>query len=284
VPDTDRGPSGATSAGGSDLALRVASSLLLAPLALGAAYVGGWPFVAFWSLAALGIFWEWTWLVAGEQRKWVLALGGAALVMALALASVDRPVTALIAIALGGAAAGAVAPDDRRGWAAAGLPYAGAIGIAPIVLRSDHEDGFVAMVFLFAIVWSTDSVAYFCGRLIGGPKLMPQVSPKKTWSGAIGGLIGAVVAAIVVGRLATLVELAAPAGIGAILSVFAQGGDLFESRLKRTFGAKDSSHLIPGHGGLMDRLDGFVAAAAIAALIGILRGGLDAPARGLLVW
>ncbi len=87
-----------------------------------------------------------------------------------------------------------------------------------------------------------------------------------------------------VGRLATLAAIGALAGIAAVLSIFAQGGDLFESRLKRTFGAKDSSHLIPGHGGLMDRLDGFVTAAAIAALIGVLRGGLDAPARGLLVW
>jgi phosphatidate cytidylyltransferase len=284
VPDADPGSSGTKAASGSELALRVASSLLLAPLAVGAAYIGGWPFMLFWGLAALGIFWEWTWLVAGERRKWVLALGGSALVIAVALASIGRPAAALIAIALGGVAAGAMAPRERRGWSAAGLPYAGAIGVAPIMLRSDNQDGFLAMVFLFAIVWSTDSVAYFCGRLIGGPKLLPRVSPKKTWSGAIGGLIGAVAVAVVVGRLAALAEIAPLAGIGAVLSIFSQGGDLFESQLKRTFGAKDSSHLIPGHGGLMDRLDGFVVAAAVAALVGILRGGIEAPARGLLVW
>jgi len=279
----DPGSSG-VQASGSELMLRIASALLLAPLALGSAYIGGWPFVIFWSLAALGIWWEWTWLVAGERSKWVLMAGGSALVISLVLASLGRPAVAVLVVALGSAAAGAVAPAGRRGWAAAGLPYAGAVGIAPIMLRSDSEDGFLAMVFLFAIVWTTDSAAYFCGRMIGGPKLLAQVSPKKTWSGAIGGLAGAIIAAIAVAEVAGLAQVAALAGIGAILSVFAQAGDLFESRLKRTFGAKDSSHLIPGHGGLMDRLDGFVAAAAAAALIGILLGGIEAPAQGLLVW
>jgi len=279
----DPGSSG-VQASGSELMLRIASALLLAPLALGSAYIGGWPFVIFWSLAALGIWWEWTWLVAGERSKWVLMAGGSALVISLVLASLGRPAVAVLVVALGSAAAGAVAPAGRRGWAAAGLPYAGAVGIAPIMLRFDSEDGFLAMVFLFAIVWTTDSAAYFCGRMIGGPKLLAQVSPKKTWSGAIGGLAGAIIAAIAVAEVAGLAQVAALAGIGAILSVFAQAGDLFESRLKRTFGAKDSSHLIPGHGGLMDRLDGFVAAAAAAALIGILLGGIEAPAQGLLVW
>jgi phosphatidate cytidylyltransferase len=120
--------------------------------------------------------------------------------------------------------------------------------------------------------------------MIGGPKLLPRVSPKKTWSGAIGGLAGAVLAAVAVAGAAGLSGLFAIALVAAILSVAAQAGDLFESQLKRRFGVKDSGHLIPGHGGLMDRLDGFVVAAAVAALIGILRGGVEAPARGLLVW
>jgi phosphatidate cytidylyltransferase len=181
-------------------------------------------------------------------------------------------------------AAAPMAPARHRGWAAAGVPYAGAIGIAPIALRSDSEDGFVAVIFLFAIVWTTDIVAYFMGRLIGGPKLLPRVSPKKTWSGAISGLAAAVLAALVVAEASGLSGLLPVALIAAALSCVAQAGDLFESRLKRRFGAKDSSHLIPGHGGLMDRLDGFVLAAAVAALIGTLRGGIEAPARGLLVW
>jgi phosphatidate cytidylyltransferase len=214
----------------------------------------------------------------------IVTLGGAALVIALGLAAGGRLIAALGVTALGVAGLAPMAPAQQRGWVAGGVPYAGAIGIAPIVLRSDTEDGFLAVMFLFAIVWTTDIVAYFLGRLIGGPKLMPRVSPKKTWSGALGGLAGAVLAGIAVAAAAGLSALISIAIVAAILSAVAQAGDLFESHLKRRFGAKDSSHLIPGHGGLMDRLDGFVLAAAAAAVIGILRGGLAAPARGLLVW
>jgi phosphatidate cytidylyltransferase len=210
--------------------------------------------------------------------------GGAALVISLALSAGGRLGAATLVIVLGIVATAPIAPQRQRAWVAAGVPYAGAIGIAPIALRSDSEDGFVAVIFLFAIVWTTDVAAYFFGRMIGGPKLLPRVSPKKTWSGAIGGLAAAVLAAIAVVKLAGLSGRLSIALVAAILSAVAQAGDLFESQLKRRFGAKDSGHLIPGHGGLMDRLDGFVFAAAVAALIGILRGGVEASAHGLLVW
>jgi phosphatidate cytidylyltransferase len=137
---------------------------------------------------------------------------------------------------------------------------------------------------LFAIVWGTDTIAYFLGRAIGGAKLMPQVSPKKTWTGALAGTAAAIVAGLIVARAASLTGTFAIAMLATVLSVFAQGGDLLESFLKRRFGTKDSSRLIPGHGGLMDRLDGFVAAGIIAVLIGVARGGFEAPGRGLLVW
>jgi phosphatidate cytidylyltransferase len=286
VPDPDPANTSATigASKSRDLSLRVCSALVLVPLAIGAAYLGGWPFAIFWSLAAMGIFWEWTSLVAGAEPRSIRLVGGSALVLALAFAGGGRPIEAIIVIAVGVMGIAAIAPARKRGWVAGGLPYAGAIGIAPIMLRADHDDGFVAMMFLFAIVWATDSVAYFLGRLIGGRKLAPRISPKKTWSGAISGLAAAVLAGIAVGKFAGFAGLLAVGCIAAILSAFSQAGDLFESLLKRRFGAKDSSHLIPGHGGLMDRLDGFVVAAAVAALIGILRGGLEAPARGLLVW
>jgi phosphatidate cytidylyltransferase len=270
--------------GGGDLTLRVCSALVLIPLAVGTAYLGGWLFAIFWSLAAIGVFWEWTTLVAGSGRRPVVMVGGATLVVALALAAGGRLTGAVIVTTLGSIGMAAIAPVQERGWVAGGAPYAGAIGIAPIALRSDSEDGFVAMMLLFAIVWTTDIVGYFLGRMIGGPKLLPRVSPKKTWSGAISGLAAAVLAAIAVAKVAGLSGLFAIALVAAVLSCVSQAGDLFESRLKRRFGAKDSGHLIPGHGGLMDRLDGFVLAAAVAALIGILRGGVEAPARGLLVW
>jgi phosphatidate cytidylyltransferase len=284
VPHADPGkPSGAIGASRRELALRVASALLLAPLALAAAYVGGSPFAVFWGLAALGIFWEWTWLVVPAGRVSMLVIGTAALLVSLGLGGYGRWTAALIVLAAATAAIAAMAPIHRV-WAAAGVPYAGAIGIAPVVLRSDAEQGLPAVMLVFAIVWATDSAAYFVGRWIGGPKLLARVSPGKTWSGAVGGLLAAVLAALVVAGIVGLPGLLALAGIAAALSAFAQAGDLFESLLKRRFGAKDSSRLIPGHGGLMDRLDGFVAAATVAVLIGVLRGGIEAPAHGLLVW
>jgi phosphatidate cytidylyltransferase len=270
--------------GGSELALRVCSALALVPLAVTAAYFGGWSFAVFWGAAAIGTFWEWTSLMAGSHRRSIMTAGGTSLVIAVSLAAGGHVVATLMVLALGIVGAMTLAPAGRRIWVAAGVPYSGAIAVAPIVLRSDPEHGFLAIIFLFAIVWGTDTVAYFVGRAIGGPKLMPQVSPKKTWAGALAGTAAAIVAGLIVARAAGLAGTFAIVVLAAILSVLAQGGDLFESFLKRRFGAKDSSRLIPGHGGLMDRLDGFVAAGIIAALIGVARGGFAAPGRGLLVW
>jgi phosphatidate cytidylyltransferase len=231
--------------GGRDLWLRVVSSLVLAPLAIAAAYVGGAWFIGFWLFAAAGVLWEWLALVATAR-----SLSGAA----------------------------------RAGWIALGALYAGAMLAAPLVIRADAGLGFVAMVFLFAVVWATDIAAYFAGRLAGGRKLWPAVSPNKTWSGAVAGAIAATVAALAVAAVAGIGPPAAIVVLGFVLSVAAQFGDLFESALKRSFGVKDASHAIPGHGGLMDRLDGFVAAAAAAAVVGAMRGGVDGAAGGFLLW
>jgi phosphatidate cytidylyltransferase len=279
---------------GSELALRIVSALVLAPLAIGVAYIGGWAFVAFWGIAALLVLWEWTTLIVGSDRRSVLMTGGAAVLLAIGLAGAAgnaedgthavRLLAAVTVLAMGMLGAAALAPRERRAWAAAGIPYAGVLGIAPIVLRSDIRYGFAAIVLLFAIVWATDILAYFVGRAVGGPKLAPRVSPKKTWSGAIGGTAAAVAAALAVATIFGLAGLYALALLAVILSIVAQAGDLFESALKRRFGAKDSSQLIPGHGGLMDRLDGFLVAAALAAAVGLARGGLAAPSGGLLVW
>jgi phosphatidate cytidylyltransferase len=289
---------------GSELAIRVCSALVLVPLAIWTAYVGGWLFAVFWGVAAMGVLWEWITLVAGADRRSVLMAGAVALALALVLAGTGQilvsgilasdvsvsnvlashVLAAVIVLAMGMLGVAALAPAERRTWIAGGIPYAGALGIAPIVLRSDAGDGFLAVIFLFAIVWATDIVAYFVGRTIGGPKLMPNVSPKKTWSGALGGTLAAIIVAVALGKTVGLTGLFAVAMLAVVLSVFAQAGDLFESLLKRRFGAKDSSHLIPGHGGLMDRLDGFVSAGVVAALIGVARGGFEAPGRGLLVW
>lgn len=169
-------------------------------------------------------------------------------------------------------------------WIAFGIVYAAAMFAAPVLLRADASYGLLAIVLLFAIVWSTDIFGYFAGRAIGGPKLLPSVSPKKTWSGAIAGTLGAMIVAVVVASLFGSFGTGTVAAVALLLSVCAQAGDLFESFVKRKFGAKDSSQLIPGHGGVMDRLDGFWAAALAACVIGVSRGGLGDAARGLLIW
>src|SRR5262249_8194721 len=155
---------------------------------------------------------------------------------------------------------------------------------AALVIRADAALGFVAMIFLFAVVWATDVAAYFAGRLAGGPKLWPAVSPSKTWSGAIAGAVAGTAAGVAVVAVAGLEPLAPIVAIAFILSVVAQFGDLLESALKRRFGVKDASHAIPGHGGMMDRLDGFLTAAVAAAVIGVARGGIDGAAGGFLLW
>ena len=169
-------------------------------------------------------------------------------------------------------------------WIACGFVYAAAMFVAPVWLRTDATYGLLAIVLLFAIVWSTDIFGYFAGRAIGGPKLMPSVSPKKTWSGAIAGTLGAMIVAVLVTRAFGTFSIVSIACVALLLSVCAQAGDLFESFVKRKFNVKDSSQLIPGHGGVMDRLDGFWAAALAACVIGVSRGGLADAARGLLIW
>jgi phosphatidate cytidylyltransferase len=177
-----------------------------------------------------------------------------------------------------------VGGKTRPGWVTLGIVYAALLLAAPVTLRGDASYGMTAIFFLFAIVWTTDIAGYFAGRAIGGPKLAPSISPKKTWSGAIAGLIAVVViVAIGAGYVpgARLIPLIA---VSMFLSIASQAGDLAESALKRRFDVKDASQIIPGHGGVMDRLDGFWAAAACAAVIGLARGGFEEPARGLLVW
>ncbi len=271
-------------AGRSNLVLRIVSSLVLAPVAIAAAWFGGVVFVAFWTIAAVIVLWEWQTLVCGHDRNSVLTVGAAALIGAAAVLIVGWFGIAIALVALGGFAIAALASRERRGWCVAGLVYAATILIAPVLLRRDASFGFAAIMLLFVIVWLTDIAAYFAGRAIGGPKLMPRVSPKKTWSGAVGGTLAGVVGAVGVAHMSSVASLAAVAGVALVISVVSQGGDLLESAIKRRFNTKDASQLIPGHGGLMDRLDGFVAAAVAGALIGLMHGGLHAPARGLMVW
>jgi phosphatidate cytidylyltransferase len=271
-------------AAANNLALRIASAAVLVPLALLTAYLGEWPFALFWGIAAIAVLWEWTTLVAGRNHRMMFSSCASAIAVAALVAWLSRPITAIMLIGLGVLAALIFAPRERRLWIAAGIGYAGTMLLAPMLLRADAVDGFFAMALLFAVVWTTDVLGYFAGRTFGGPKLVPAISPKKTWSGAIAGVLGAVFVAVLIAGFFGSFDKAVIAIIALLLSVVAQLGDLLESWVKRQFGAKDASHLIPGHGGVMDRLDGFWAAALVGCLIGLLRGGFEGSARGLLVW
>lgn len=274
-------PSGPAPAS-SNLRLRVLSALVLIPVALGAAYLGGPVFAVFWLVAALAVLWEWNSLLGHDGALRTTIVGGAVLLAATWLVLLGYVGPGLALVALDAILIAALSSRDR-GLHAASVPYAAAIVLAPLILRLDAF-GLLAILLLFVVVWLTDIVAYFAGRAIGGPKLWPRVSPKKTWSGAIAGTAGAIAGAVALCAYFGVPRLFPIAIIALVLSMASQAGDLFESALKRRVGAKDAGSLIPGHGGVMDRLDGFVVAAAIAALIGLTRGGLEAPSRGLLIW
>ena len=281
TPDHPPASPGATK-GMSNLAMRVVVALVLAPLTIGIAWVGGWPWLCLVAAAASLLYFEWLMVVGASGNRIAAAAGIAALVIAGVLLMPGLAVAALGVAALGLAAAALAAPE-RRLWVAAGFVYAAAALFAAILVRRDADVGFVALIFVLLVVWGADIGGYFFGRGLGGPKLWPRVSPNKTWAGAIGGLalslaLAAGFAVSGFGRLLPLLLL------GAALSAASQLGDLLESAVKRRFGVKDSSQIIPGHGGLLDRLDGFVAAIVVAALIGFMRGGLDGVGRGFMVW
>jgi phosphatidate cytidylyltransferase len=281
VSEGEAAPAAVAEQGSRNLLVRVVAALVLAPLAIAIAYAGGWLWLGLVTLAAIGLYVEWL-MIVGARTPRVMAAGIVTLFGAAVWLGIGRIGATYVIAALGVVVAALLSPR-RRGWAALGGCYAFAALIASVAVRLDQVWGFTALMFVLLIVWVTDIGGYFAGRGIGGPKLWLRVSPKKTWAGAIGGFVASLViaagfVAFGLGKTGPLLLL------GAALSIASQLGDLFESAVKRRFGVKDSSHLIPGHGGLMDRLDGFVAAVVMAAIFGFLRGGVDGVGRGLMVW
>lgn len=271
-----------------DLKSRVASALLMAAAALAAAWWGGWPFSVVWLAAAAWAAKEFLDMAgAGGRAPLLLTLTGVLLSGFWAHDLAQTPVAAaggpllflFAALILSGVLAGATAPAGARRWAALAAPCAGLIAVVPIVARSAHIGGAALICWLFATVWLTDIAAYFAGRAIGGPKLWPAVSPKKTWAGAIGGMVAGVLAGVAVvawlGRPPLFAgwSVASIAAFTLLATVVAEAGDLGESAMKRRFHVKDSSHLIPGHGGLMDRLDGFWAVCLLLGLTMLVMEG-----------
>jgi phosphatidate cytidylyltransferase len=267
---------------GNNLLLRIIAALVMAPLAIAMAYVGGWLWTGLVTAAAIGLYIEWLTIIG--MRKPRLVLVGILILLGVGWLDVGHiNEIYLSALVVLGVLTVAFLSSERRPWAAVGIGYALAASIGSSAVRLDPLWGFAALMLVLLVVWATDIGGYFAGRLIGGPKLWPQVSPKKTWAGAIGGFaaslgVAAGFAAFDLGKILPMLLL------GAVLSIASQLGDLFESAVKRRFGVKDSSRIIPGHGGLMDRLDGFVAAILLAAIFGFLRGGADGVGRGLMVW
>ena len=215
---------------GDDLKPRAASGVVMIVLALAATYFGGFPFLVFWGIAAIGVAWEWQRMIGGE-RLW-LRVGASVLglVAAAPWALYAHARISLIMLLAGAVAAGAAADADRRIPAGAGVFYAGAAMLAPALLRGSPTQGVAAMLWLYAIVWGTDIGAYFGGRLLGGAKLWPAISPGKTWSGAI---VGAVVSTVLAALLAAVtvpggVRFAPLLELGFVASALAQAGDLFE--------------------------------------------------------
>lgn len=248
-----------------DLPKRFVVAVLLIAVAFAALYLGGF---VFWALIAIGgllMLAEWANLVGATSRQRLLAQY--ALTVPLTILSPLAAGPGFLALGLIGAAlffTGATSRNVRLAW---GVAYVGLPVLALMVLRNE-PNGFLLTFWAMALVWACDSGAYFAGRAIGGPKLAPAISPNKTWAGFIGGVVAAGVFAAVL-----VIFFGLPIGLAVatpLLAMFAQAGDLYESHLKRVAGVKDSGNLLPGHGGLLDRLDGLVAVAPAAALLVLL--------------
>jgi phosphatidate cytidylyltransferase len=267
---------------GQDLKPRVAAAAVMGSLALATAWIGGFIFAAFWWLAAAVVLWEWQRLIGGVRLAERVALGGLFVALAGLLALHNSILGVVVGLVIGAGAVGWLAGRRTGTWAGVGVLYAGALVASITLLRISPSYGLAAILWIFAVVWGTDIAAYFAGRMIGGPRLWASVSPGKTWSGAIvGALVGAVLGLMLTGWTTRFMPLF---WLGLATAIVSELGDLFESALKRRFGVKDSSGLIPGHGGLMDRLDAFVAASVFAAVVAGFNSRSSFIAGGLFQW
>ena len=267
-----------------DLGPRIGSAVVLMLITLAGLYVGGYVFAALVGAVFAGCYREWERMVTLQP----LTMTGGVLIGLVALSALAYPLMGplgtlgVIGIAM---VAALFAPHPTGLWRAGGLAFFGLVIVATLAMRGTGFDGFQLAIFLAAAVWATDTGAFFTGRQIGGERLAPDISPGKTWSGAIGGLAFGALAGLIVWLI---IAPAAPWWIGLALavtvSILGQIGDLSESFVKRRFRIKDSGDIIPGHGGLMDRLDSLTFGVLFVLAVGLVRADIDSVAAGFLNW
>lgn len=266
-----------------DLGPRVASALVLIAVTAIGLYLGGYAFAALVGAVFAGCYREWDRMVTLKP----LTMIGGLLVGLVALSALIYPLLgplATVGLITAASAAAVIIEREAALWRIAGLVFFGLVILALLAIRGVGPDGFVAGLFLGVVVWLTDTGAFFTGRLVGGERLAPDISPSKTWSGALGGLAFGTLG----GLLFWLFAAGSPWWIGGLLaasiSILGQLGDLAESAVKRRFRIKDSGDIIPGHGGLMDRLDSLTFAALLVFAVGLVHAGYGNVATGFLSW
>jgi phosphatidate cytidylyltransferase len=269
-----------------EITVRIISALVLIAVSLVMTLTSVETFGLMIALFTIAIAWEWGRLVRERGFDAAFAVHAGAMAAACWSAVIGCPSCGILAVLAGTVMVFIlrIVKENRSQawWSAAGVYYNGFPAVGLIWLRSDHEFGVLAVLYVFFIVWTTDSAAFLFGRWIGGPRLAPRISPKKTWAGFIGALLSVAAVTVLFGLAAGILSFGLVA-LATGLAVISQFGDLYESAVKRNFHRKDSSTLIPGHGGVMDRLDGLIFAATAAA---VLAWALDPenPGRALLVW
>lgn len=280
----NRRSGGPASKSDGELAQRTGSALLLAALAGLLTYSGVWPFTLMIAAGSAILAWEWGRLVRGARMDAAFYVHAAAVIAACISAGADAAWLAMPVLGAGALLAAIVTKvPGARAWSALGVLYLGLPGVLLVFFRSDAAFGIAAIFFLFLVVWSADTAAYFTGRAIGGPKLAPKISPGKTWSGLAGGLTVPTLLAYGFAVWLGDTRALALALLGAGLAFASQIGDLAESAIKRKFQVKDTGQLLPGHGGLFDRVDGLIGAVLVAGGIAAARN-LSDPGEALLMW
>ena len=256
------------------LFLRVVSAVVLVTVAVGATWFGAPAFDIFVALFAMAMIWEWAGMCGirlNSLTGWLLGLGVLFVILFAALERYEGTVIAGLASML--LLAGLGGRREKR-WAVAGVLYLGIPCLALVSLRQHPESGLVYVLALFVIVWANDIGGYVFGRMIGGARLAPKISPNKTWAGVVGGLGCGIAAAAAMATVTGGMPVVLTALLALVIGAASQAGDLFESWMKRRFEVKDSGRLIPGHGGVLDRVDGLLAAAPLAAILTVAaRGG-----------